>query len=50
MSLTAPYARPKLFLALWVVGMLGFVLITFCVLPELLPKRSFWASRSTGSG
>lgn len=38
MSVALPYARPKLYLALWVTGMLGFALIIFTVLPELLPK------------
>lgn len=38
MSATVQYARPKLLLALWAAGMLGFVLVALTVLPELLPK------------
>lgn len=37
MSVAVPSTRPKLGLALWVAGMLGFSLITFTVLPDLLP-------------
>lgn len=36
MSVAVPYARPKLCLALWTAGMLGFALVIFTVLPQLL--------------
>lgn len=38
MSLAMQRDRPRLGLALWVAGMLGFALVTFTVLPDSLPK------------